>query len=71
MNQRIEFERQGRKKTPKKSSKKKKKKEIKNIYNEESVRNILDNMKLNNIGIMGISEGKESEQGIKNLFEET
>ena len=27
-------------------------------------------MKLNNIGIMGISEGKESEQGIKNLFEE-
>ena len=38
--------------------------------NEESLRNILDNMKCNNIHIMGIPEGEESEQGIKNLFEE-
>ena len=41
-----------------------------NLKNEESIRNILDNMKLNNIHIMIIPEGEESEQGIKNLFEE-
>ena len=28
-----------------------------------------DNMKRNNIGIIGIPEGEEEEQGIKNLFE--
>ena len=38
--------------------------------NEESLRNILDNMKCNNIYIMGIPEEEESEQGIENLFEE-
>ena len=32
--------------------------------------NILDNMKHNDIRIMGIPEGEESEQEIKNLFEE-
>ena len=30
----------------------------------------MDNMKCNNIQIMGIPEGEESKQGIKNLFEE-
>ena len=40
-----------------------------NLKNEESLRNILDNMK-HNIGIMGIPEREESEQGIENLFEE-
>ena len=33
-------------------------------------RNILNNMKHNNICIMGISDGEESNQGIENLFEE-
>ena len=37
---------------------------------KESLRNILDNMKNNNICIMGIPEGEESKQGIENLFEE-
>ena len=40
------------------------------LKNEESLRNILDNMKHNNIHIMGIPEGEENKQGIKNLFEE-
>ena len=35
--------------------------------NEKSLRNILDNMKYNNICIMGIPEGGESEKGIENL----
>ena len=30
---------------------------------------MLDNMKCNNIRIIGIPEGKEKEQGIENLFE--
>ena len=30
----------------------------------------MDNMKCNNFHIMGIAEREESEQGIKNLFEE-
>ena len=42
----------------------------KNLKNEESLRNILDNMKCSNICIMGIPEGEESEHGIKNLIEE-
>ena len=37
--------------------------------NEKSLRNIL-NMKHNNIHIMEIPQGEESEQGIKNPFEE-
>ena len=37
---------------------------------EESLRNILDNMKCHNIYIMGIPEGAEREQRIKNLFQE-
>ena len=35
-----------------------------------ALRNILNNMKCNNICIMGIPEGEKREQGIKNLFEE-
>ena len=35
-----------------------------------SLRNILDNMKHNNMCIMGIPEGEESEQEVKNLYEE-
>ena len=38
--------------------------------NEESLRNILDNVKLNYINMMGIPEGEESKQGIEKLFEE-
>ena len=37
--------------------------------NEESLRNILDNVKHNNIHIMGIPERGESKQVIENLFE--
>ena len=39
------------------------------LKNEESLRDILDKMKPNNIHVMGIS-AEESEQGIENLFEE-
>ena len=45
-------------------------KEERILKTEESLRNILDNMKHNNIHIMGIPEGEDSKQGIKNLFEE-
>ena len=37
--------------------------------NEEGLREMQDNMKCNNIRIIGISEGEEEEQGIENLFE--
>ena len=37
--------------------------------NEEGLREIQDNMKCNNIHIIGIPEGEEQEQGIENLFE--
>ena len=40
------------------------------LKNEESLRNILDNVKCTNIRIMGILEGEERDQGIKSLFEE-
>ena len=40
------------------------------FLNEESLRNILENMKGNNICIMEIPEGEESKQWIKSLFEE-
>ena len=43
----------------------KKKKEFKN---NKSL-NILNNMKQKNVYIIGIPEGQESKQGIKNLFE--
>ena len=38
--------------------------------NEESLRSLWDIMKHNNICIIGIPEGEESEQGIEILFEE-
>ena len=47
-------------------SKKKKKKLRKN---EEGLREMQDNMKHNNICIIGIPEGEEEEQGIENQFE--
>ena len=37
--------------------------------NEEGLREMQDNMKGNNIHIIGILEGEEEEQGIENLFE--
>ena len=37
--------------------------------NEEGLREMHDNMKCNNIRIIGIPEGEEEEQGIENLFE--
>ena len=37
--------------------------------NEEGLREMQDNMKCNNIHIIGIPEGEEEEQGIENLFE--
>ena len=40
------------------------------IKNEESLRNILNNMRSINILIMGIPEGEERQQGIENLCEE-
>ena len=36
---------------------------------EEGLREMHDNMKRNNIHIIGIPEGEEEEQGIENLFE--
>ena len=45
-------------------------KEKRMLINEKSLRNLWDKMKHNNIHIMGIPEGEESEQRIKNLFEE-
>ena len=41
-----------------------------NIKNEECLRNLWDNMKYNNIHIMRIAVGEESEEGIENLSEE-
>ena len=37
--------------------------------NEEVIREMQENMKRNNIRIIGIPEGEEEEQGIENLFE--
>ena len=37
--------------------------------NEEVIREKQDNMKCNNVRIIGIPEGEEEEQGIENLFE--
>ena len=37
--------------------------------NEEGLRELKDNMKHNNICIIGIPEVEEEEQGIENLFE--
>ena len=45
----------------------KKKKNLKK--NEDSLRELQDNTKHNNIHIIGISEGEEKEQGVENLFQ--
>ena len=45
-------------------------KEKRILKNKKSLRNSLDNMKHNNICIMGIPEGEESEQRINNIFGE-
>ena len=37
--------------------------------NEDGLREMQDNMKCNNICIIGIPEGEEKDQGIENLFE--
>ncbi|KAF6088397.1 hypothetical protein HJG60_008223 [Phyllostomus discolor] len=44
-------------------------KEKRILKNKESLRNLWDNIKCNNLSIMGIPAGEESEQGIENLFE--
>ena len=51
----------GYKKNTQAEQQKEKKKRI--FKNEESLRNILDNMKQNNVHIIGIPEGEDSEQG--------
>ena len=38
--------------------------------NEERLRNLQDNLKCTNIGIIGVPEGEEEEQEIENLFEQ-
>ena len=38
--------------------------------NEDSLRNLWDNIKYSNIYIIGVPEGEQREQGIENLFEE-
>ena len=45
-------------------------KEKRILKNEESLRDLQDNIKYNNIRIRGVPEEEKSEQGIKNLFEE-
>ena len=52
-----------------KNTKKEKEKEKRLRKNEEAIREIQDNMKRNNIRIIGIPEGEEEEQEIENLFE--
>ena len=44
-------------------------KEKKNFKNENSLRDLWDNIKCVNICIIGLSEGEESQQGTENLFE--
>ena len=52
-----------------KNSQKEQEKEKGLKKNEEMLRKMQDNMKHNNIHIIGIPEGEEEEQGIENLFE--
>ena len=39
--------------------------------NEEAIREMQNNMKRNNIRIIGITKGEEEEQRIENLFEKS
>ena len=43
--------------------------ETKTQKNEERLRNLQDNFKHSNVGIIGVPEGEEEEQKIENLFE--
>ena len=52
-----------------KNTQKEQEKEKRLRKNEEAIREMQDNMKRNNIHIIGIAEGEEEEQGIENLFE--
>ena len=52
-----------------KNTQKEQEKEKRLRKNEEGLREIQDNMKPDNICIIGIPEGQEEEQGIENLFE--
>ena len=52
-----------------KNTQKEQKQEKRLRKNEEGLREMQDNMKHNNICIIGIPEGEEEEQGIENLFE--
>ena len=52
-----------------KNSQKEQEKEKRLRKNEEGLREMQDNMKCNNIRIIGIPEGEEEEQGTENLFE--
>ena len=38
--------------------------------NEDSLRDLWDNIKRNNIRIIGVPEGEEREKGLKKIFEE-
>ena len=51
-----------------KNTQKEQEKEKRLRKNEEAIREMQDNMKRNNIRIIGIPEGEEEEQGIENLF---
>ena len=53
----------------KKNSQKEQEKEKRLRKNEETIREMQDNMKRNNIHIIGKPEGEEEEQGIENLLE--
>ena len=52
-----------------KNSQKEQEKEKRLRKNEEGLREMQDNMKRNNIHIIGIPEEEEEEQGIENLFD--
>ena len=52
-----------------KNTQKEQEKEKRLRKNEEGLREMQDNMKRNNVRIIGIPEGEEDEQGIESLFE--
>ena len=52
-----------------KNTQKEQEKEKRLRKNEEELRERQDNMKCNNISIIGIPEGGEQEQGIENVFQ--
>ena len=56
-------------KVEKKNAQNEQEKKKKLRKNEEGLREMQDNMKHNNIHIIGIPEGEEEEEGIENLFE--